>query len=214
VSAQPGACPRCGAPYTAGQQYCLECGQRLPTTVGWTARFQGRRWYPGDWIWPVLVFLLLAGLGALIAILATRDTTSGTDVAFSPPPTTGGGQISTSPAPPTTTAPPPATTAPPRTTPAPRNRVIAWPSRSGYTIVLASIPTTSGRAKAAAAARRALAAGLPQVGILTSSSYPSLQPGYYVVFTGVYGSESDAEGRLETARSAGFASPYVKPVST
>jgi hypothetical protein len=213
VSTPPGACPRCGAPYGAGQQYCLECGQRLPTAVGWTSRFQGRPWYPGDWIWPVLVFLLLAGLGALIAILATRDSGGGTSVAL-PPPTTGGEPISTTPAPTTTaattTAPPPP---PPTTRPAPK-RIIAWPSTSGYTIVLASIPTTSGRAQANSTARRALAAGLPQVGVLTSSNYSSLQPGYYVVFTGVYPSDGAAESHLETARSAGFASPYVKPVTT
>jgi hypothetical protein len=55
---------------------------------------------------------------------------------------------------------------------------------------------------------------LPQVGVLTSSSYASLQPGYYVVFTGVYGTDSEASSHVAAARSAGFATPYVKPVTT
>jgi hypothetical protein len=223
VSSQPGACPRCGAPYAAGQEYCLECGLRLPTETGWFASFvapwRRRRWYPGDWIWPVLLFLVLAALGALVAILATGGSSGSTIVATSPATATGGGfgltttAAATLPtvAPPTTTAPPPPT----RTNRPPAQRqVIAWPDKSGYTIVLESIPTTSGRAQANATARRALAAGLPQVGVLTSSNYSSLQPGYYVVFTGVYDSNSEAEQHLEAARGAGFGFPYVRPVTT
>jgi hypothetical protein len=223
VSSQPGACPRCGAPYAAGQEYCLECGLRLPTETGWFASFvapwRRRRWYPGDWIWPVLLFLVLAALGALVAILATGGSSGSTIVATSPATATGGGfgltttVSATLPtvAPPTTTAPPPPT----RTNRPPAQRqVIAWPDRSGYTIVLESIPTTSGRAQANATARRALAAGLPQVGVLASSNYSSLQPGYYVVFTGVYDSNSEAEQLLDAARGAGFGFPYVRPVTT
>ena len=60
-----GSCPRCGASYDAGQEYCLECGRRLPipgevaSNVGavWERRV-GRK--PGSWIWPVLVGLLIA----------------------------------------------------------------------------------------------------------------------------------------------------------
>src|SRR5919198_1139923 len=39
VSSRPGACPRCGAPYAAGQEYCVECGLRLPAETGRFARF-------------------------------------------------------------------------------------------------------------------------------------------------------------------------------
>ena len=223
MSSQPGACPRCGAPHTAGQEYCLQCGLRLPAETGWFASFvapwRRRRWYPGDWIWPILLFLLLAALGAVAAILATRGSSRDTIVATSPA-TTGGGGFgltttstrtfpTTAPLPTTTAPPPPPTTRPP----APR-KVIAWPDRSGYTIVLESIPTTSGRARANATARRALAAGLPEVGVLASSNYSSLQPGYYVVFSGVYDSQADAEQHLDGARGAGFDFPYVRPVTT
>jgi hypothetical protein len=224
VSSQPGSCPRCGAPYAAGQEYCLECGLRLDTETGWFARFvapwRRRRWYPGDWIWPVLLFLLVAALGAVVAILATGGSSGSTLVATSPATATGGGfgltttAAATLPLP--TTAPPATNTPPPTRTNRPpvQRKVIEWPDRSGYTIVLESIPTTSGRAQANATARRALAAGLPQVGVLASSNYSSLQPGYYVVFSGVYGSNSDAEQHLDDARGAGFDFPYVRPVTT
>ena len=202
----------------------MECGLRLPAETGWFASFAApwrrRPWYPGDWIWPVLLFLVLAALGALAAILATRGSSTDTIVATSPATTGGGGfgltttAATTGPTltlPPTTTAPPPPT----RTNRPPvQRKVIAWPNRSGYTIVLESIPTTSGRAQAVATARRALAAGLPQVGLLASSNYSSLQPGYYVVFSGIYGSQAEGEQHLDAARGAGFDFPYVRPVTT
>ena len=76
----PGAgnCPRCGAPYEPYQEYCLECGLRLPLARGTiatlsTAWKQRLPWYPGDWIWPVLLLALIAVLGGLVAYLTTKD---------------------------------------------------------------------------------------------------------------------------------------------
>ena len=75
---EPAACPRCGAEVDAGQEYCLECGLRLPRREGLVAglgdAWQRRLpWYPGDWVWPALACLVIAALGAALAILATRD---------------------------------------------------------------------------------------------------------------------------------------------
>jgi hypothetical protein len=167
----------------------------------------------------VLLFLLVAALGAVVAILATGGSSGSTLVATSPATATGGFGLTTTAAatlPLPTTAPPATNTPPPTRTnrPPAQRKVIEWPDRSGYTIVLESIPTTSGRAQANGTARRALAAGLPQVGVLASSNYSSLQPGYYVVFSGVYGSNADAEQHLDEARGAGFDFPYVRPVTT
>ena len=39
------------------------------------------------------------------------------------------------------------------------------------------------------------AKGLPAVGVLDSSQYASLQPGYFVVFSGIYDSQAEANGR-------------------
>ena len=70
MSSEEPHCPRCGAPHGPDQEYCLECGYRLQPASGvfgrlaaaWQRRFG---WYPGDWIWPVLLSLVLATAGAV-----------------------------------------------------------------------------------------------------------------------------------------------------
>jgi len=67
--------------------------------------------------------------------------------------------------------------------------------------VLRSVPKSEGRATAEAEARRAISQGLPQVGVLDSSDYSSMRPGYWVVFSGIYDTKAQALGGLQTARS-------------
>lgn len=81
--------------------------------------------------------------------------------------------------------------------------VADWPNdEDGWTIALAAVPQSSGRALAIARARAARAKGLPQVGVLDSSRYASLHPGYWIVFSGVHASEAEATSALEDARRA------------
>ncbi len=109
----------------------------------------------------------------------------------------------------------------PETTPKPRPKpkpapggILAWPAgKTGYTVVLESVPTSTGRAFAVDRAKRARSAGLPQVGVLDSSNYSSFHPGYYVVFSGVYGSAGQAASAVSTARSHGFRDAYQKQVT-
>ena len=92
--------------------------------------------------------------------------------------------------------------------------VISWPAGTdGYTVVLKSTPTAQGRGPADAAAQQAINAGLRQVGVLNSSDYSSMNPGYYVTFTGVYTTESQAQAALPNARSKGFPTAYVRRVA-
>lgn len=217
-------CPRCGAPRQPDQEYCLECGLKLPTTTGALAR--ARRswvkrvgWYPGDWVWVSLLTLLVAvaGAAAAIAISHHAKARAGRTVlaptqslpVHQPPPT----PATTAGAATTPVAPEPTTTSKGHTAPA-APAVGTWPAnRSGWTIVLVSYPKTNGAAAAHATALRALHAHLPQVGVLDSSGYASLQPGYLVVFTGEYGSHDAADAALATARQAGFAAAYVRQVA-
>jgi len=216
------ACPRCGAPHGADQEYCLECGYRLGPPSGVLGRlavaWQKRLgWYPGDWVWPVLLGLVVAAGGAGGAIvLADAGAENHTIVATEggPPhaPTTS--PVTTTVALPTVptgtpTAPPPATTTPPR----PR-ALRPWPAgQSGYTVILESIPTTSGRGLAVARARAASRAGLPEVGMLESSGYSSLHPGYYVVFSGIYSSQAAAQRGRSTAAAKGYRNSYPKQIT-
>jgi hypothetical protein len=226
----PPQCPRCGANHGPDQEYCLECGQRLRPGGGVFGRLAGawqRRfsWYPGDWIWPVLLFLVIAVAGAAAAIVladaGAEDTTlvatqGGVPRSPTTAPETATVALPSVPsgtptgAPSTPTAPPPATTTAPRP-----GALTAWPAgQSGYTVVLESIPTGSdGRALALERARSASRAGLPQVGVLDSSRYSSLHPGYSVVFSGIYDSREEADRAQAAANARGFSAAYVRQIT-
>ena len=79
--------------------------------------------------------------------------------------------------------------------------------------MLVSYPKTNGAASAQAKAAQAAKAGLAKAGVLDSSNYASLQPGYLVVFTGVYGSKADADAAVSTARQAGFGGAYSRQIA-
>ena len=204
-------CPSCGSPVSRGQEYCLECGSRLPLPERDAVRGSA------PWLVPVLVALVVAGV-ASAGVVAYRVATEGGDpelVATTEQPavipTTAPPEV------PTTTTPTPPT-APPATTQAPppaqqQNRIISWPQgRSGHTVVLASLPATGGRPAAVAKARDAIDAGLRQVGVIRSDDYSSLHPGYFVVFSGVYPTNAAAQQGIAAARDAGF-NPYVRPIT-
>jgi hypothetical protein len=232
VSVPPGGqthCPRCGAPHSAAQEYCLECGFRLQGSGGVVGRLSSAwrerlGWYPGDWIWPVLLFLLIAIAGASAAIvLADAGAEDRTIVATEggPPhapttaPETATVALPTVPSgTPTGTGTAPTVPVPPTTSRPRRGALTAWPvGRSGFTVVLESIPASAGRSLAVARARDASRAGLPQVGVLDSSRYSSLHPGYFVVFSGIYSSRAAADRARSAASAKGFAAAYSREVT-
>ena len=133
--------------------------------------------------------------------------------------TTGAGSIHE-----TTTAPEPTTTAPTTTAttspkppprPAAAKALISWPAgKRGWTIVLDSVPKVNGRAAALAEARQALHVSMKQVGVLDSSLFSSLHPGYYVVFSGIYDTEAEAQSHVIDAHRHGYRQPYPRPISS
>jgi hypothetical protein len=227
----PPRCPRCGAEHEIDQEYCLECGLRLqPLGAPGPAGFRRELWSRDSpaWLWATLLALLLVALvaGAIAAVAATRDEEkAGRPIVTRDRDTTGtiGTFTDTTPITLPTTQPPgttetilptgttltvpsittntvPTTTTTPTTTPT--GSIRSWPAgKDGYTIVLASIETSRGRAPAERRANDAIDNGLPEVGILNSSDYLTLNPGYYVVFTGIYDTLSEARDDLPTARS-------------
>jgi hypothetical protein len=225
-------CPRCGAPYERLQEYCLECGQRLVPlpAEGYARTVVWSRESP-VWLWIALVALLLVALaaGAIVALAATDD--DGSPAAASStgptiPPTTGPITVEPPTAPttitiPTTTGPTttyqPTTTFPttstnPTTTTT--GTIQFWPpNKDGFTVILKSTPVSEGRGPAESSAQQALNVGLPEVGILDSSNFTTLNPGYYVTFTGVYDTQSEAENALPRARTSGFPTAYVREVA-
>jgi hypothetical protein len=138
------------------------------------------------WAWllrPALA-LAVALAGAAAAVAATssgRDTAEVVTATggFATPPTTG-------------------------TLPSPEGGqagMVEWPAgEEGWTIVLASVPQTEGRRLAQSRARQAHRRGLSPVGILDSSRFASLHPGYWIVFAGIHGSEAEATSAIQPAR--------------
>jgi SPOR domain len=218
VAAPPDSCPVCGATALTGQEYCLDCGSRLAAVrpVSSLGRACRRRFgrYPGDWLVASLLLLPVAAGSAAAGIAARRGAPARDTHTI----------IATSPVVSAPVAPPAAATAAPKRSsgkkagPAagPKAKQSAtlgeWPARNGYTVVLASIPAHgSGLADARARARSALEAGAPTVGVLVSSRFASLHPGYYVVFSGVY--DSLAEAQTAAARLKGrYPNAYARQI--
>ena len=169
-------CPRCGAGVAAGQEYCLTCGLRLPVAgrVG-SAPPDRRRTAVA-----VLVAAVVAVAGAALAIGLTRETAAVNIVVTA----TGGSQL----------------VATPTVTDA--SRLEQWPAKTtAWTIVLVSVPKVDGRDAAVARAAEARQKGLRGVGVLDSSRFASLHPGYWMVFAGEYPSEPEAASHLRAAKS-------------
>jgi hypothetical protein len=214
-------CPRCGMPYAADQEYCLECGEKLPNPGGLVARLGAgwrRRlgWYPGDWVWPALLALLIAVVaGTISAAWASGGSSgSGQTVVQTSPAASSVRSTESAPEPTVSTAATTAPSPPPPPPPPPPSRPIAWPAgRNGWTIVLDSLPAPAGRSQAYAEARRALRSGLKKVGVLTSSQYSSLHPGYFVVFAGIYSSQVAAQSAIIDAHQHGYGRAYPRQIT-
>jgi hypothetical protein len=215
-------CPRCETPYDDRQEYCLECGVRLPSQGGlvallglaWRKRLG---WYPGDWIWPTLLALVVAAAAGAASALWLTDRSSASDqtVVATSPAASSLQQTQTAPEPATQTAPTTATATAPAAPPPPppANSLTLWPAgRSGWTIVLDSLPSTNGRTPALAEARQALHLHLKKVGVLDSSQFSSLHPGYFVVFMGVYDTEAEAQSAIIDAHGRGYGAAYPRRI--
>src|SRR4051794_23243069 len=215
-------CPNCGAPADPGQLMCLECGSRL--ALGYKR--------PPSWRLPAAVVgivLLIAGIGVAIALAAATDNASKTTAAApsqstpapsapadTPPtastPTPGPTASTPAPAPPPSTGgTPSATTA--TSTPAPAiSSATGWPpGKSAFTVILASMPTKAAAEQKLAAAK---AAGITSAAILHSDDFPTLNPGYWVVFDGQYDAIDQAQGQASSDRGKGeFSDAYPRFVS-
>jgi hypothetical protein len=77
-----------------------------------------------------------------------------------------------------------------------------WPtSRSGYTVQLSTLPTSSTVAAVQAAKTAAVAKGAPAVGALDSSEFSSLPSGSYVIYSGVFHAGAQAQKALAQLRA-------------
>jgi hypothetical protein len=210
-------CPSCGAPADPGQLMCLECGSRL--ALGYQR--------PPSWRLPAAVVgivLLIAGIGVAIALASVTDNAAKTTAAAPAQPAPQNAPADT---PPTTSQPSPAPTAS-TPTPTPSSAGTSsgttstpaeteaepsgWPpGKSGFTVILASMPTKADAQKKLDAAK---AAGITGAAMLHSVDFPTLNPGYWVVFDGQYDSVDQAQGQAAADRGKGdFGDAYPRFVS-
>jgi hypothetical protein len=53
---------------------------------------------------------------------------------------------------------------------------------------------------------------MKQVGVIDSSRFSSLHPGYYVVFAGIYDTEAAAQSHVIDAHRHGYRGPYPRRI--
>jgi cytoskeletal protein RodZ len=221
VPAQPETitCPSCGAPAEPGQLMCLECGSRLALDYQ----------RPPTWRLPaaiVGVIVLLAGAAVAFALAQVTDNAGKTAQSPAQPQAAQTGAQGAQAAPGDSQAPtpsqpssapsggtPPAETTPAETTPTPAPTTAAgWPAgKDAFTVVLASMPT---EAAAKDKLQKAKDAGITGAAILHSDDFPTLNPGYWVVFDGQFDSVSQATSQAEQDRGKGeFSDAYPRFVS-
>jgi hypothetical protein len=223
TEAPPARCPRCGAPHDPYQEYCLECGQRLPSPYYsvrrreiWSAES------PFGLVAALIALLLVALAGAAAAIALSDDedparvvtTTQAAGLPTVPTQTTVPGLPTETIAPTTTGVTiPTLTNEPPAPPPPIEGSLTTWPAgKNGYTIVVKSVPLSQGRDAAEDEARRALREGVTQAGVLESSDFTSLRPGFYVAFAGVYDTLDAATTALPGVRAKNFPLAYVREI--
>ena len=177
-------CPRCGAQLSAEQEWCLECGAGVGTTIA----------APRGWRGPLIAIGALLALALLAVILAIVELAGPaeqvTEVPATPTPAA---------TPPPAAGPSPAPAASPSPeAPPPAADLAEWPEgRTAWTVVLNSSGT---REDAERLGSELAGKGVPQVGVLDSDDFDSLGPDSFVVFSGQYPDRAQAEEALAQIR--------------
>jgi hypothetical protein len=98
--------------------------------------------------------------------------------------------------------------------PIPRQIIVGTPGRRaprvGWTVVLASIPTSHARGRAVLFARSARAHGVGDARVLKSSTRNRLRPGYWVVYSGTYRHLSGVERAAAHVHARGYRTAYIR----
>jgi hypothetical protein len=195
-------CPRCDARLSAEQEWCLECGAAVSTRVA-----EPRGWRASLAIVGVLLALALIAVVLAIVVLS-RDAEGVQGVAGTPTPAAAtpaprvtrvpGEEGGATPTPTTSPVPTPSASATPDGAATPTAGLAEWPEgRTARTVVLNSSGT---REDAERLAGELATKGVPDIGVLDSDDFESLGPDSFVVFSGTYEQESEAQAALAKIR--------------
>jgi sporulation related protein len=173
-------CPRCGGELTAEQEWCLNCGADVSSTIA----------APPNWRGPAALVGVLLAIAAVALILALVELAGDSEQVAQQPAATPTAAATVAP-----TVAPESTTIPPATDNGTGTPEIAdWPAgKNAWTVVLESSATRS----AAETRANELAQQSVPVGILESDDFSSLEPGRFVVFSGQYDSQRAADQALK-----------------
>jgi hypothetical protein len=219
VGASGEPCTACGAPLAADQKYCLNCGDRragvplgleelapAPTAPAADAQAAAAT-PPTQRSIPLTPTTAAAGVGALlvavligagIAGITSKTPQVNVPAAKAPVVNVAGGAGAASD---TAAATPVSFTS-------------DWAGEDGWTIQLQTLPKDGTDAAAVQAAKDAATGkGAADVGALDSDEYPSLDPGNYVVYSGVYATKKEATAALKGVK-ADFPDAEVVKVSS
>ena len=220
LAADVARCPACLSPMRSDQRYCLECGERLavdeiPPPPGGGSAFANRN---TSILAVVAVILIIAGVGLAWVALRTTSTSDDPVTAITTAPVTTDAAITATAI--TDTAITDTDTAITDTAITDTaitdtgSTVGGWPAnQSGFAVIVASKDTASfTEADAQTIADQASAAGVPMVGVLDSSLFPTLNPGYWAVFSGPYATRDEAAAAATTIQSQGYPDAYAREV--
>ena len=187
---EPRRCPRCGAQLSTEQEWCLDCGAAVGTRIA-----EPRGWRASVAVVGVLLALALIAVVLAVVELA-RDAEGVQEVAATPTPAPA---ASVTPAPSAEGTPTPSPTPSPEPEGGTTSPGLAeWPDgESAWTVVLNASGT---REDAERLAGELAAKGVPTVGVLDSDDFESLGPDSFVVFSGTYDSEAEAQEALAKVR--------------
>ncbi len=228
-AALPGAdvarCPACLSPVRADQRYCLECGERLqvdeiPPPPGGGSALANRS---TRLLAVAAIILIVVGIGlAWVALrttsngedsttsTATAPTTAATDTGITDTGITDTGITDTGI---TDTG---VTDTGITDTGATDTGAAAggWPAgQTGWAVILASKSQSQFQeTDAQTIATAASSAGVPMTGVLDSSQFPTLNPGYWAVFSGPYATKDEAQSAATTIQGQGYPDAYARQV--
>lgn len=201
-------CTGCGNPLALDQRYCLNCGKRRGSTRVDFEKYLGAEDSgqppkppvaiaappapdnrPEREVTPLMAAVGLTGI-AVILILGVLIGRTGQSTQPAAAPVVAATGIPT--------ATPSTTTIDNSTAGSTVSFTADWPTGSeGFTIELATLPKDTADGTAVETAKTdMLAKGAAEVGALDSDEYPSLPPGNYVLYSGVYDTQAEAEKAL------------------
>ena len=227
-------CPACLSPVRADQRYCLECGERLmadeiPPPPGGGSALSDRS---TSILIVAAIVLIVVGVG--LAWVGLRDgsdgeattatdtttmpTTAPTDTSATTTPTDTGftdtGMTDTGMTDTGFTDTGMTDTTMTDTGMTDTTAAGDWPAgQTGWAVILASKSQSQfQQSDAQAIADQASSAGMQMVGVLDSSQFPSLNPGYWAVFSGPYATRAEAEAAATSIQGQGYPDAYPREV--